>query len=190
MTFSPLKGFLTLALAAVAAAPAAAKDNPALKALEDALPGTLLHDPLNLKWVPGGNDIKSKVVPAEALMSGQAIRTTVKRKQENGWETQIATAIPQEIKAGDTIEVYYYVRTAKAPEGAEAADVAMFLGRRVDPFDSIIFHEFRPGPEWEMQKVQGTAAADFKKNSVKLEYHLGKAAQEVEIGPVYVSVLD
>ena len=190
MTFSPLKGFLTLALAAAVAVPAAAKDDAVLQALEDALPGTLLHNPLNLKWVPGGNDIKSKVVPAEDLSTGQAIRTIVKKKQANGWETQIATAIPKEIKAGDKIEIYYYVRTAEAPEGAEAADVSMFFGRRVEPYDSIIFHEFKPSSEWKMEKVQGTAAADFKKNSVKLEYHLGKAAQEVEIGPVYVSVLD
>ena len=188
----------TLAAAAVlalgSALPAAAQDADAeaeaLAMLEEAIPGTLLHNPIDSQWSPGGNDLKSKVVDATGLPTGQAIQTKVKKKQKNGWDTQIALPITEEIKAGDKVRVIYFVRTVTPPKDAEAADMALFLGRKVEPYDSVIFHEFKPGTEWEQKVVEGVANADFPADSVKMEYHLGRAKQTVEIGPVYVSRID
>ena len=188
----------TLAAAAVlalgSALPAAAQDADAeaeaLAMLEEAIPGTLLHNPIDSQWSPGGNDLKSKVVDATGLPTGQAIQTRIKKKQKNGWDTQIALPITKEIKAGDKVRVIYFVRTVTPPKDAEAADMALFLGRKVEPYDSVIFHEFKPSTEWEQKVVEGVASADFPADSVKMEYHLGRAKQTVEIGPVYVSRID
>ena len=182
---------VAMAVAAVAqTGDMTADESAALAAMEEAIPGTLLHNPLDIQWSPGGNDLKSKVVDAAALPTGKAIQARTKKKQANGWDTQIMASVPEAIAEGDRVRVLYHVRTVTPPKGAEAADVALFVGRKVEPYDSVIFHEFRPGTEWEMRQVEGVAGADFPAGSVKLEYHLGRAKQVVEIGPVYVSRMD
>ena len=168
----------------------AASEDAALQALEDALPGTLLHNPLNNAWEPGGRDIKTKLVDAEALMTGRAMSVKIKNRQDKPWDTYMRAEIDGEVKKGDTVQVIYYARTAKPARGMDTGDVSLFLGRNEDPYDYIIAEEFKPSTEWELKSMTGTANADFPAGTVKLEYQLGRAAQTVEFGPVYVSRLD
>lgn len=172
------------------AATAQGEDAATLKAIEDAIPGTLIHNPLTMTWSPDGKDMKYRVVPSEGLMTGEAVEIKVKKPQKNPWDVAYRSELPEAISTGDTIQVLYWVRTAAVPKGEGAADVAMFLGRNVDPYDSVIYHEFQPGSDWQIQQATGTASADYPAGEVKLEFHLGKAAQTVEFGPVYVSRLD
>lgn len=179
-----------LALTSLAAPAAMAQDDAALAALDAAIPGTLLHNPYEANWDAGGNDIKSKIVDAAGLTSGQAISTRIKKRQDKPWESYLRLEVPQAINKGDTIQVIYYARTDKPPKGSEAARVSMYLGRNVEPYDNVFANDFEPGTTWEMKSFTGTATSDFPEGSVKLEYQLGKAKQTVEFGPVYVSRLD
>ena len=182
------------ALAVLAAAPALAQDaaseEAALQALEDALPGTLVHNPLTMEWEPGGNDLRTKVVDAPDLMTGRAMSARLKKRQGKPWDSYYRANVEGEIKKGDKIQVIYFVRTAKAPKGSDAGDVSLFLGRNIEPYDYIIAEEFAPSDTWEVKSMTGTANADFPAGTVKLEYQLGRAAQTVEFGPAYVSKID
>ena len=179
---------------ALSALPATAQDaaseDAALKALDDALPGTLLHNPLVMSWEPGGNNLTTKVVDAPDLITGRAMSARLKKKQPKPWDSYFRAEVEGEIKKGDTVQVIYFARTAKAPKGSDAADVSLFLGRNVEPYDYIIAEEFSPSDTWELKSMTGTAKADFPAESVKIEYQLGRAAQTVEFGPAYVSKLD
>lgn len=193
-TFKGWKAMLAAGLVgalAFGAPQASAQDGEAavLQALEDAIPGTLLHNPLEVMWTPSGNDIRSKVVDAAALTTGQAVQVRNKKRQQNPWDANVSIQIPQAIAKGDEVQVLYWVRTAKAPKGADAAKVTLFLGRNAEPYDNILSHDFNPGSDWEMKQVTGTANADFPAGKVKLEYQIGKSIQTVEFGPVYVSKL-
>lgn len=183
-------GMATLLLGT--AVPSAAQDANAdvLKALDEAIPGTFIHDPLAMDWATGGKGVKAKVVAADALMTGEAIQVKTKKKQANGWDATLTATVTEPISEGDRIAVLYYVRTATPPKGEEAADLAMFLGRNVEPYDTVVWNEFRPSTEWEMKQVVGTAKADFPADEIKMEYHLGRAAQTVEFGPIFISRLD
>jgi hypothetical protein len=172
------------------ATPALAQDDAALSALDAAIPGTLLHNPYEANWDAGGNDIRSKVIDAEGLASGQAISTRIKKRQDKPWDSYLRFDVPQAINKGDKIQVIYWARTAKAPKGSERAKVSMYLGRNVDPYDNVFAKDFEPNTEWEMKSFTGTATSNFPAGSVKLEYQLGKAKQTVEFGPVYVSRLN
>ena len=189
-TIATLTAAAVLALGS--ALPAAAQDAEAeaLAMLEEAIPGKLLHNPLETRWSPNGNDMKNKIVDASGLPTGQAVQTRIKKRQKNGWDSQIALPVTDEIKTGDKVRVIYFVRTVVPPKDEEAANVAMYLGRNVDPWDSIIFHEFKPGTEWEQKHVEGVAGADFPAGTVTVSYHLGAAKQTVEIGPAYVSRIE
>jgi hypothetical protein len=184
-----------LALAFCTSVPAYANssDDPnaaVLQALEDAIPGTLLHNPLEINWKPTGSELRTKVVDAAELTTGQAIQGRVKKRSDKPWESNLMAEITGAVAAGDKIQILYWVRTVKPMKGQETAKVSVFLGRNVEPYDYIVAEEIFPGTEWEMKQITATADKDFDAGKVKLEYQLGYGSQTLEFGPVYVSKLD
>ena len=172
----------------LASLPANAQDT-ALQALDDALPGELLHNPLDLKWETNGNDIRAKMVDAEALTSGNAISVRIRKKQQRPWDSSLSAEIPGPVSKGEEIQVYFYARTKKPAAGKDTANVSMFVGRNEEPYDYILSEDILPGTEWELMNITGVANADYPADSLKVEYQLGRAAQTVEFGHVYVSSL-
>ena len=162
----------------------------ALQALDDALPGELIHNPFDLQWEASGNDINLKVVDAAALPSGQAIDARVKKRQDKAWESTLLVPISAEVEKGDSIQAYFWIRTEKPAAGADTAKVVFFLGRNEEPYDNIISEEIFPDSEWKLMNLKGLASANYRDGTLKVEYQLGKAAQRVQVGPVYVSKLD
>jgi hypothetical protein len=171
-----------------ASLPANAQDT-ALQALDDALPGELLHNPFDLKWETKGNDIRAKMVDAEALTSGNAISVRIRKKQQRPWDSSLSAEIPGPVSKGEEIQVYFHARTKKPAAGKDTANVIMFVGRNEEPYDYILSEDILPGTEWELMNITGVANADYPADSLKVEYQLGRAAQTVEFGHVYVSSL-
>lgn len=170
--------------------PASAQDaDTALQALDAALPGELLHNPFDLEWEAKGNDIRTKVVDAEALTSGKAISTRIKKRQQRAWDSSLGIEIAEPVAKGEEIQVFFWARTKKAAAGKDTASVSIFVGRNEEPYDYILSEDILPGTEWKLMNVTGVADADYPADSLKVEYQLGRAAQTVEFGPVYVSTL-
>lgn len=161
----------------------------ALQALDDALPGELLHNPFDLKWDAKGNDLKTKVVDAEAMSSGKAISARLKKKQPKVWDSNLSVQIAEAVSKGEEVQIFFYARTKKPAAGRETAIVSLFMGRNAEPYDYILSQDVFPSSEWELMNLTGTADADYPAGTLKVEYQLGKAAQTVEFGPVYVSTL-
>jgi hypothetical protein len=182
-------GLLLSAGCALSAATYAQDMDQVLKTLDDALPGSLLHNPLDLEWDPNGNDLRTKIVAAEALPSGQAISAKLKKRQLRPWDSNIRVEIEKGVKKGETVEVHYWARTKKPAAGKETGNMILFVGRNEEPFDSIISEDVLPGTEWKLLTSRGVAKADFKANTVKAEYQLGRSSQTIEFGPIYVSNL-
>lgn len=181
---------LLLSAGCALSAPTYAQDmDQVLKTLDDALPGSLLHNPLDLEWDPNGNDLRTKIVAAEALPSGQAISAKLKKRQLRPWDSNIRVEIEKGVKKGETVEVHYWARTKKPAAGKETGNMILFVGRNEEPFDSIISEDVFPGTEWKLMTSRGVANADFIANTVKAEYQLGRASQTIEFGPIYVSSL-
>ena len=160
-----------------------------LKALDDALPGDLIHNPLDMEWESRGNDLRTKIVDAEALPSGQAISAKLKKKQTRPWDSALFAEIEGEIKKGETVQVHFWARVKKPAAGKDTGNMILFVGRNEEPYDSIISDDVLPGSEWKLLTAKGVANADFKANSIKAEYQLGRASQTIEFGPIYVSNL-
>ena len=93
-------------------------------------------------------------------------------------------------RKGDSIQAYFWIRTEKPAAGADTAKVVFFLGRNEEPYDNIISEEIFPDSEWKLMNLKGLASANYRDGTLKVEYQLGKAAQRVQVGPVYVSKLD
>lgn len=180
-----------VAAAAILTTPTAqAQDmDAALQALDDALPGELLHNPFDLEWDAKGNDLRTKIVDADALTSGQAISARLKKKQPRPWDSNLSVQIPEAVAEGEEVQIYFYVRTARPAAGRDTANISMFVGRNEEPYDYILSEEIFPDTEWKLMNLTGVANADYPAGTLKVEYQLGIAAQTVEFGPVYVSTL-
>ena len=161
----------------------------ALKALEDALPGTLMHNPYDLQWNSRGPNNKIKVVDAKETPTGKAMSAKITKKANKPWDIVVTTEIKEGVKSGETVKAYFWTRTKKARKGMETADITLFVGRNDEPYDYIISENIKPGADWELLSVTGTAKSDFKTDTIKAEFQLGRAAQTVEIGPIYVTNL-
>lgn len=161
----------------------------ALQALDDALPGELMHNPFDLKWDSKGNDLKTKVVTAEAMTSGQAVSARLKKKQPRVWDSNLSIQIPEAVNKGEEVQIFFYVRTAKPATGRDTGNIVLFMGRNEEPYDYIVLEDVFPDSEWKLMNLTGVADANYPAGTLKVEYQLGKAAQTVEFGPVYVSNL-
>lgn len=188
--YTKLTAAILFGLSVSVSAPVVAQDMDAvLKQLDDALPGDLIHNPLDMEWEKIGNDLKTKVVDAAALPSGQAINARMKKRQNKPWDSGLSTPISGSVKKGDEIQVYFWARTVKAQKGKDTAHITLFIGRNEEPYDNIMAEDILPSFDWKIQSITGVAKADFPEGELKAEYQLGRGSQTVEIGPIYVSTL-
>lgn len=160
----------------------------ARQAIEDALPGTLIHDPLDIEWESRGNDKKVKVVEA-ATPTGQAVSARVKKRKQKPWDIVVWFDLEDGVQSGEEVEMHFWARTAKAAKGEDTSIFTVFVGEKEEPYDNIISETFTPGEEWKLHTLKGVANKDFAADELKVEYQIGKHVQTIEFGPVYVSNL-
>jgi hypothetical protein len=185
-----LCSILALGLAGLNLPLARAQDMDAVRqAIEDALPGTLIHDPLDMDWDSRGRGMKLKIVEAPELSSGQAVSVKIKKRAEKRWDNTILLEMDKEIKRGDNIQVHFWARTVKPAAGKETAEITLFIGRSEEPYDYVISEKIFPETDWKMLTIDGVAETKFKAGRIKAEFQLGAAGQTIEFGPIYVSNL-
>lgn len=179
-----------LSSAMLLSSPAISQDADAvLQALDDALPGTFIHNPMDLQWDQRGPNKKLKLVDAPDLPSGQAISIRIKKKTDKPWDTVVFTEMDSAVSKGETVEIHFWARTARPRAGQDTADVTLYVGRNEEPYDYIISEDIKPSQEWNLYTVRGTADANYSAGKVKAEFQLGKAAQTIELGEFYASKL-
>jgi len=149
------------------------------------IPGSLIHSPTNIKWVPEGPSKTAKVVDSEGVPGGQAIQIRVKKKYKESWKIEMRAPFDKDVAKGETLELYFWLRAAKTPKGQDAGKVDVMIGRNEEPYDTIIVHEIQPTTTWKMYKVSGVAGADFPASSSNMGFNLAKAKQTIEFGPFY-----
>jgi len=169
--------------------PSIAQDlEAARQAIEDALPGTLIHNPLAVEWESRGDDKKIKIIKAETS-TGQALSARVKKRKQKPWDVVVSFDLDDGVKAGEQLEMHFFARTKKAASGKETAEFTAFVGRNKEPYDNVISETVAPSEEWEMLTLKRTAEEDIPAGQLKVEYQIGQHAQTIEFGPVYVSNL-
>ena len=170
--------------------PAFAQDmEQALKTLDDALPGKLIHNPYEIQWDTKGPNKKIKIVDAPELPMGKALRAKIKRKTDKPWDIVVYTDIEGAVKSGEKIEAHFYARTKTPRSGQDTATITLFIGRNEEPFDNIISEDIKPSKDWKLHTVRGIAKRDYDKGTIKAEYQLGQGTQTVEFGSIYISSL-
>ncbi len=153
------------------------------------LPGTLIHDPMNIQWEPDGKNYKADVVASDGVPGGQAIEIRVKRKSKDPWDTNLRAPFRDNISAGESIEIYFWARASKLPKGKDAGEISVALGRNVEPYDTVAVETIYPTAQWKMYRVTGTAGRDLASNKADMGFNLAQMKQTIEFGPFYAVTL-
>lgn len=152
------------------------------------LSGTLLHNPMAIKWEPEGGNKRVSIVESEGVPGGQAIAFQVKRKNTSKpWEIRMRAPFDRDVAADDTVEVYFWARAAKLPKGRDAGKIGVVLGRNEEPYDTVINQEIMPTDAWKMYRVSGVAKRDFPTSESDMGFNFGFAKQTIELGPYFAT---
>jgi len=146
----------------------------------------MMHNPNAIKWEHRGNDKKMSVVEADNP-SGQAISARIKKRKDNPWDTALWFELDDGVKKGDKVSISFWARTAKAPKSQENAEIVVFVGRDVEPYDYVISEDVLLESEWKLYTLEAVSDGYFPDGKMKAEYQLAKHKQTVEFGPVFVN---
>ncbi len=150
-----------------------------------ALPGSLIHNPMAIKWNPEGGNKSVSIVESEGVPGSQAISFRVRKKSKKPWDIRMRAPFDKDILAGQEVEVYFWARASKPPRRSETGKISVAVGRDVEPYDTVVNQEILPTEEWKMYRVAGVAERDFPTSESDMGFNFGFEKQTIELGPFY-----
>lgn len=148
--------------------------------------GQLVNDPTNRSWLNGGSGGTWEAVDMPEIWLQKATRFITAKPGENRWDLSTAIPILPEVKEGDQFVVAIVARTISAQtEDAKGLIFARMQGS-FPPYDGFGDKAFKIGDRWQMIQLPFTATRGFGPGDATVTLHLAAAAQNVEVGPVYV----
>ena len=184
-----VKGSPTIvAKTAVAAAPAPSLKDPASIEMPDALrsAGQLVNDPTNRAWAHGGAGGSWQGIDIPEIWLQKATRFTTTKVGENRWDLTTAIPILSEVKEGDQLMVAVVARTVSAQTDDGKGVIYARIQGAMPPFEGFGDKVFKIGDRWQMVNLPFTATRGFGAGDATVTLHFAAAAQNIEVGPVYV----
>lgn len=174
-----------------AAAPSASagerQATPALQALDDSLPGTLINDPSALNWSTFGTIMKSKIVKsAEIPGGGAAMQFTLQSLGVAAYDAGANVPIRTGLRSKTDYVAAFWARTVKsdAPDGK--GRIGVRFQQNVAPYAGFGDTVLTVGSEWQLYEVPASADRDVPKGQAVLGLQLAGARQTIEIGQVII----
>ena len=164
---------------------APAPRSPALQALDDALPGTLINDPTKLDWPVFGGGAAKAVKSADAP-GGGALQVNVPRAGSNIYDVGVNAPILAPISAGQRVTVAFYARMLKAETADGNGVIAVRVQQNVAPYAGFADTKLSIGPQWKLYEATGLAERDIPAGQAVVGFQLAGAKQTIEIGQTIV----
>jgi hypothetical protein len=182
--------FLTAIASALAAsmAPAAAQQTtPALQALDDATPGTLINDPSALDWAIHGKDQTSKIIQSPEIPGGgAAIQFTVTRAGSNIYDSGANAPITAPIRSGTDVAALFWARTVQSGASDGKGRIGVRFQQNVEPYAGFGDGTLVIEKEWKQYQISGRADRSFAKGQAVLAFQLAGGKQVIEIGQTII----
>ncbi|MBB4659937.1 hypothetical protein [Parvularcula dongshanensis] len=182
-----MRGRLIILLAGLAlASPAAAQtEDEALAALEEALPGTLVNNPLEVNWNVYGEGASGRVAKAD-VAGGTAFRVKVKRPAADAWRISAAAPVQGGVEAGDVVLIAVWARAEKMDPDQDRAEADMRLQETSEPWTALASRLVPLSEDWQLHYLNGTAQKAYAPGEIGMSFNVGGLRQTVEIGQYYV----
>lgn len=153
-----------------------------LKALDDALPGTLMNNPLDPGWKVYGDNATSKVVAEPEITGGYAFQVQVKRAGAQPWDVSVVGSVRDGVAAGDTVLVAFWGRATAAAGG----NVQARLQQVVSPYAGIADRAVVLTDDWQLHYLSGVATDAYAPGGLAVSFNVASAKQTVQFGQYYV----
>jgi len=184
-----MKRVLIAALALIALSPAHAQTTqptPALQALDDALPGTLINDPSRLDWAFYGAEQKTKGVRDASIPGGgAAVRVEIARAGAAPHSSGANIPLRGGITAGRDYTIAFYARTVKSDAVGGKGRIGVRFQQNTAPYTGFGDTALDIGSEWALYEVTARANKAIAAPTV-VGLQLAAVKQVVEIGQVIV----
>lgn len=170
------------------AAPAPSLKDPASIEMPDALRsvGQLVNDPTNRAWAHGGTAGRWEGLDVPEIWLQKATRFTTTAVGENRWDLTTAIPILPDVKEGDTFTVAVVARTISAQTDDGKGLIYARMQSATPPYEGFGDKVFKIGDKWQMVNLPFTATRGFGAGDATVTLHFAGAAQNVEVGPVYI----
>ncbi len=187
-------GFGTLVVAGLLAATmiaapqsAFARDDEALKALDDQLPGVLVNDPSRIDWQSYGSDLAARAVVDESIPGGGAARRfEIKRAAEFIYAAGTNIPLVESVNRGEIVTVGFYARTIDANTSDGKGVVRIRFQRNEEPYPGFGEQMLSIGKDWDWYEVSAKAEQKLRIKDGIVAIQFGRTRQTIEIGQAIV----
>lgn len=156
-----------------------------LAQLEEALPGTLMNNPLNPEWQVYGQDYSTKVVDAE-ITGAKAFQVRVKRAKANPYDIAAQGSVSEGVVAGETVLVAFWGRANTPDKTSGSGHVQFRLQLASAPYTGLVEGDVTMTEEWQIHYLSGVAQQDFQAGQLNASFNIGKYKQTLEFGQYYI----
>jgi hypothetical protein len=165
----------------------ATQPTPALQALDDATPGTLINDPSRLDWdVFGSGQSHKPVRSADIPGGGGALQITIPKAGATLYEIGTNAPITEGIKRGTDYTVLFYARTVKANTPDGKGLIGVRFQQNAAPYPGFGDTTRVIGTEWKAYEMTARADRDMPKGQAIVGFQLSGAKQVIEIGQTII----
>lgn len=152
--------------------------------------GRLINRPDARGWSHSGPAGAFTERDDSTIWLGKATRFTVAKKGADRWDVGTSIPLTQGIDAGDRLLIAIAARAENAATEDGRAVVGVRLQNSEPPHQGFADNLFKIGPNWQLIRIQTTAAEAIPVGKATVALHFAEAPQVVDIGPVYVFKTD
>jgi hypothetical protein len=148
--------------------------------------GPLVSLPDSRDWTFFGPDQTRALREDRTIYLGRAARFTAAQAGENAWDIHANIPLTEEIKEGDRLLIAVAAKTVSAQTDDGRALIGIRVQKNEAPYEGFADNSFKVGPNWQLIQIRTTATIDVPAGTGLVVLHFAGAAQEVDVGPVYV----
>ena len=177
---------LAAGLALTAAVPAQAQDAPAAPPAQG---GSMIDKAVNSVHVTGWNVYganQTHEIVTSTVQGGRALRVDVTAAGGNTWDVGAGSVSTKAVRAGDVLLLAVWMRTERAPTGAEAGRAIIRLQGNAEPYPDVVSVPVAPTGEWKLHFANAVADRDWAPGALGATVQLAGASQTIDLGPVFI----
>ena len=176
------------AAALAAATPATARQQASaqLQQIDDAFPGDLINDPLDIGWEGWGEGIRKKTIETKDVPGQYATQISIKKPLPHIFDAGVNVPVTGDIKKGDKIMVALWARSVSTDAADDKGSVHVRVQEKTQPYAGFGDTDLSFGNEWKLYNFTATADRDLKAGSGVVTIQFGVPRQVLELSSVYV----
>lgn len=147
--------------------------------------GVTLNDAKKRDWIIYGTGVKSE--PTVTNVFGRVgTKLTVPAATPNIFDAGANIKIDAPVSTQDFLLVGFLARSLSASTPDGNAQIGVRIQRGAPPYDGFGDKTVKLAPNWRLYQFRLEPTLEIPADQAQIAIHLGAAAQQVEIGPVYV----